>query len=102
MITLRGLSRVALFLTLGLAIVSPALPQGSDAKDWQAVQDQKDQKKKADLLEAFIKKYPTSNRRPDSRRHRPVLLFVHRRMLRQPLRQRVRHRPVDPLPFRRP
>jgi|KBSSwiStaDraftv2_1062776.scaffolds.fasta_scaffold03646_12 hypothetical protein len=64
MITLRGLSRVALFLTLGLAIVSPALPQGSDAKDWQAVQDQKDQKKKADLLEAFIKKYPTSNRRP--------------------------------------
>ena len=64
MITLRGVGRIALFLTLSLAIALPALPQGNDAKDWQSIQDQKDQKKKAELLEAFLKKYATSSRRP--------------------------------------
>ena len=64
MITLRGVCRIALFVTLNLAVALPALPQGNDAKDWQAAQDQKDQKKKAEALEAFIKKYPTSSRRP--------------------------------------
>jgi hypothetical protein len=64
MIKLRGLSRIALFLTLSLAIALPALSQGNDAKDWDSIQNQKDQKKKADQLEAFIKKYPTSSRRP--------------------------------------
>jgi hypothetical protein len=64
MITLRGLSRVALFLILSLAIALPALPQGNDAKDWQAIQEQKDQKKKTEMLETFVKKYPTSSRRP--------------------------------------
>jgi tetratricopeptide (TPR) repeat protein len=64
MITLRGLSRIALYLTFVFAFALPALPQGNEAKDWQAVQDQKDQKKKADGMEAFIKKYPTSTRRP--------------------------------------
>jgi hypothetical protein len=64
MITLRGLSRVALFLILSLAIALPAFPQGNDAKDWQAIQEQKDQKKKTEMLESFVKKYPTSSRRP--------------------------------------
>jgi hypothetical protein len=64
MITLRGLSRIALLTTLSLAIALPAFPQGNEAKDWQSIQDQKDQKKKAEALEAFVKKYPTSTRRP--------------------------------------
>ena len=64
MITLRGFSRIALYLTFVFAFALPALPQGNEAKDWQAVLDQKDQKKKADGMEAFIKKYPTSTRRP--------------------------------------
>jgi Tfp pilus assembly protein PilF len=62
--TFRGLSRIVLFLTLSLAIALPALPQGNESKDWSSLQDQKDQKKKAEALEAFIKKYPTSSRRP--------------------------------------
>lgn len=64
MITLRGVSRIALYLTFFFAFALPALPQGNEAKDWQSAQDQKDQKKKAEAMEAFIKKYPTSTRRP--------------------------------------
>jgi len=64
MTTLKGLSRIALYLSFTLAIALPALPQGNEAKDWQSVQDQKDPKKKAEQMDAFIKKYPTSSRRP--------------------------------------
>src|SRR5688572_25744907 len=62
MMTLRR--RIGLFLALCLVAATPVFAQGNDAKEWQAIQDQKDQKKKAEMLEAFIKKYPTSSRRP--------------------------------------
>ena len=62
MMTLR--SRIGLFLALCLVAATPVFAQGNDAKEWQAIQEQKDQKKKAEMLEAFIKKYPTSSRRP--------------------------------------
>jgi hypothetical protein len=47
-----------------MAIALPALPQGNDSKEWNDIQNQKDQKKKAEALEKFIKTYPTSSRRP--------------------------------------
>lgn len=61
---MRRRSRIGLFLALSLVVASPAFPQGNEAKDWQAIQEQKDQKKKTEMLEAYIKKYPTSTRRP--------------------------------------
>jgi hypothetical protein len=61
---MRRRSRIGLVLALSLVVASPAFPQGNDTKDWQAIQDQKDQKKKTEMLEAFIKKFPTSSRRP--------------------------------------
>lgn len=64
MATMRRVSWIGLFVALSLAFVVPAFPQGNDTKDWQSIQDQKDQKKKAEMLEAFLKKYATSSRRP--------------------------------------
>ena len=61
---MRNLSRTALFLVLSLALTAPVFPQANDEKDWKSIQDQKDQKKKAEQLEAFIKKFPTSSKRP--------------------------------------
>ena len=57
-------SRIGLFLAFCLLLAAPAFSQANDSKDWQAIQDQKDPKKKAELLDAFIKKFPTSSRRP--------------------------------------
>ncbi|HET9216300.1 MAG TPA: hypothetical protein VFR18_04940 [Terriglobia bacterium] len=61
---MRRRSRMGLFLACCLLVAVPAFSQANDSKDWQAIQDQKDPKKKAELLDAFIKKYPTSSRRP--------------------------------------
>jgi len=57
-------SRFGLAFALCLALATPAFSQGNDAKDWEAIQGQKDKKKKAEMLDAFIKKFPTSSRRP--------------------------------------
>jgi hypothetical protein len=61
---MRRRSRIGSFLAFCLLVASSAFAQANDSKDWQAIQDQKDAKKKTELLEAFIKKYPTSSRRP--------------------------------------
>ena len=61
---MRRLSRVALFLVLSLALTAPGFSQGNEDRDWKSIQDQKDQKKKAEQLADFIKKYPASSKRP--------------------------------------
>jgi hypothetical protein len=63
---MRRQSRIVLFLALSLVIAAPAFSQGNDEKDWKSIQDQKDPKKKAEMLEAFIKKFPTSSHRPSA------------------------------------
>jgi len=50
---------------MSLAIAIPAFAQGNENKDYQAIQDERDQRKQRDLLEAFLKSYPNSQHRPD-------------------------------------
>jgi outer membrane protein assembly factor BamD (BamD/ComL family) len=50
---------------MSLAIAIPAFAQGNENKDYQAIQDERDQRKQRDLLEAFLKNYPNSQHRPD-------------------------------------
>ena len=56
--------RIGTFLAFCLLVAAPAFSQANDSKEWQEIQNQKDPKKKAELLDAFIKKFPTSTRRP--------------------------------------
>jgi tetratricopeptide (TPR) repeat protein len=63
---MRRICKVAVSLALGLVFVTPAFPQGNENNDWQAIEDQRDARRKAELLDSFIKKYPTSGRRPDA------------------------------------
>ena len=49
---------------MSLAIAMPAFAQGNENKDYQAIQDERDQRKLRDLLEAFLKNYPNSQYRP--------------------------------------
>src|SRR6516165_2630109 len=50
---------------MSLAIAIPAFAQSNENKDYQAIQDERDQRKLRDLLEAFLKNYPNSQHRPD-------------------------------------
>ena len=59
-------SKLAVSLVLGVAFAIPALPQGGENNDWTAIQDQRDGHRRMELLDAFIKKYPSSGRRPDA------------------------------------
>jgi hypothetical protein len=50
---------------MSLAIAIPAFAQGNENKDFQAIQDERDQRKQRDLLVDFLKNYPNSQHRPD-------------------------------------
>ena len=63
---ITSFSKLALSLVLGFALATPALPQGGENNDWTAIQDQRDGHRRMELLDAFIKKYPSSGRRPDA------------------------------------
>jgi tetratricopeptide (TPR) repeat protein len=50
---------------MSLAIAIPGFAQGNENKDYQAIQDERDQRKQRDLLVDFLKNYPNSQHRPD-------------------------------------
>ena len=61
----KRLVSLGLAAVMSLAIAVPAFAQGNENKDYQAIQDERDQRKIRDLLEAFLKNYPNSPHRPD-------------------------------------
>jgi hypothetical protein len=50
---------------LSLAISVPVFAQGNENKDYQTIQDERDQRKQRDLIESFLNNYKTSQHRPD-------------------------------------
>jgi hypothetical protein len=56
---------VGLAAVMSLAIAIPAFAQNNENKDYQAIQDERDQRKQRDLLVDFLKNYPNSQHRPD-------------------------------------
>jgi hypothetical protein len=50
---------------MSLAVAIPAIAQSNENKDYQAIQDERDQRKLRDLLESFLKNYPNSAHRPE-------------------------------------
>lgn len=50
---------------MSLAVAMPAFAQSGENKDFQTIQDERDQRKLRDLLESFIKSYPNSAHRPE-------------------------------------
>jgi hypothetical protein len=61
----KRLVSVGLAAIMSLAIAIPAFAQNNENKDYQAIQDERDQRKLRDLLESFLKNYPNSAHRPD-------------------------------------
>ncbi|HEY9660984.1 MAG TPA: hypothetical protein V6C65_21220, partial [Allocoleopsis sp.] len=61
----RRLVSVGLAAIMCLAVAIPVFAQNNENKDYQAIQDERDQRKLRDLLEAFLKNYPNSQHRPD-------------------------------------
>jgi len=60
----KKLISVGLAAMISLAIALPVFAQGNENKDYTAIQDERDQKKKRDMLEKFLKEYPNSQHRP--------------------------------------
>jgi hypothetical protein len=66
MVTIKRTHQIGLSLILSLALVIPAFAQSGENNDWQAIVDQGDARRKAELLEKFINDYSRSGRRPDA------------------------------------
>jgi hypothetical protein len=66
MVATKSLRRIGLCLALSLLVTIPAFAQSGENADWQAIEDQRDARRKAELLDAFIKKYTSSGHRPDA------------------------------------
>lgn len=66
MVTIKGTLQIGLSLILGLAFVAPAFAQCNENSDWQAIEDQKDKRQQAELLERFVDRCSRSGRRPDA------------------------------------
>lgn len=64
-VQLKKLIPLALASILSLAIVIPAFAQSGENKDFQSIQDERDQRKSKQLIEDFITKYPNSAHRPE-------------------------------------
>jgi len=63
---MNRIAKIATSLVLALVFALPAFPQGGENNAWQAIEDQRDLRRKADLLVDFIKNYSSSGRRPDA------------------------------------
>jgi tetratricopeptide (TPR) repeat protein len=63
---MNRIGKVATCLVLALTFALPAFPQGGENNAWQAIEDQRDARRRAELLEGFIKNYASSGRRPDA------------------------------------
>lgn len=62
---MRRIVPIALCLLFCLVPAIPAFSQGGENNDWQAIQDQRDTRRQAELIEKFIKDYSNSPHRPD-------------------------------------
>jgi tetratricopeptide (TPR) repeat protein len=62
---LSKLTSFSLAAIMSLAIVIPAFAQSGENKDFQGIQDERDQRKLKSLIEDFVGKYPTSQHRPE-------------------------------------
>ena len=60
----KRLVSVGLAAVISLAIALPVFAQGNENKDYNSIQDERDQKKKRQMLEKFLKDYPNSQHRP--------------------------------------
>jgi tetratricopeptide (TPR) repeat protein len=56
---------IALLFMLSLAVV-PAWSQGGENQAWQAIEDERDARRKAELLQSFIGRFRDSPHRPDA------------------------------------
>jgi len=63
---MKKLGRIGVCLALGLCLTIPAYAQGGENGAWQAIDDQRDLRRKGELLESFIKSYGNSAHRPDA------------------------------------
>lgn len=63
---MNRIGRIATSLVLALIFALPAFPQGGENAAWQAIEDQRDFRRKAELIESFIKNYSSSGHRPDA------------------------------------
>jgi tetratricopeptide (TPR) repeat protein len=63
---MKRIAPVSLCLLLCLVCALPAFSQGGENNDWQAIQDQRDTRQQASLIERFISQYPNSPHRPDA------------------------------------
>jgi tetratricopeptide (TPR) repeat protein len=66
MVRMSRLTGIGLSLILGLAFVTRAFAQGNENNDWQKIDDERDARRKAELIEKFVKDYPNSAHRPDA------------------------------------
>ena len=57
---------ILLSLVFGLAILVPAFGQGGENAAWQAIDDERDARRKAERLQSFISSYQNSPHRPDA------------------------------------
>ena len=64
MIGMRNLGRISLAAILALACTLPVLAQGGENNAWQAIQDERDARRRAELIESFVSRYPNSPQRP--------------------------------------
>lgn len=63
---MNRMTKSALCLFVCLTFAMPVFAQGGENAAWQAIEDQRDLRRKAELLEKFIKDYAQSGRRPDA------------------------------------
>ena len=61
----KRLVSLGLAAALSMAMALPALAQGNENKDYQSIQDERDQKKGREMRVKFIKDFPNSAHRPD-------------------------------------
>ncbi len=63
---MKRITPIYLCLLLGLALVIPAFGQGGENAAWQAIEDEKNTRRQAELIESFIRSYSSSPHRPDA------------------------------------
>jgi tetratricopeptide (TPR) repeat protein len=63
---MKRLAFVGICLSLGLSVAIPAFAQSGENAEWTAIEDMRDARRRAELLEKFIKDRPSSGRRPDA------------------------------------
>jgi tetratricopeptide (TPR) repeat protein len=63
---MKKLARIGFCLALCLVMTVPAFAQGGENAAWQAIEDQRDLRRQAELLESFVKSYANSAHRPEA------------------------------------